>query len=578
MRKEIDQFMWGYQSHFRLLVEHTTARILDKIGIASEDVTVILVGIAAKDDARHPICVEPETGSLKADHLEQVVERAKAIYRLDPASEIFHSHPSVREARHRGLTLSSRAKAITEAIETSGQFNDFTFFTSHSAPINDYEVHTCLGLPTLTIEHLPAFKDDTVHDYYYAARSLTHEVIRECLSRADKQLYLPSQGTDLRGLGREEDIIAVATQNFMHGIAMHTTGDFFSNLFSNLNAASSLTYERAGAKGRLTVTRHENLAQWLTVTFKEPVSLGASRTLRKLLQLSDGKMSVLADQNSAYGLGPSKKGPDIIEISITGHAKWEASVNDEKFVSVSYGEATLPKQPIEFQTLEDVAERTVGSINTSGIWKIIQAAQASGHGATIVVSKNAAAEATRLRGEGMPIEPNYLEPEEVVQLASVDGAVIIDTNGQCHAFGVILDGTANEGGDRARGARFNSSVRYQSGETVASMIVVISDDGTVDLLPNLKPRVHRSEIEAAVDEFCRYCDAETVEGETWARLYRNVERIQFYLSEEQCLRINEKHDQEMDRRLASGGSKTFRAIRPNPRMNESHFWEPRHPE
>ena len=573
MAQIIDQFMWGFQSHFRWHVEYETKLVLDELGIPSTDVRTVLVGIATEENARHEICVEPETSLLLAEHLAQVTDRAKELYQLNPESKWVSVDPRSHESRHRHLFLSARANAITEAIEKAGVFDNHTFFVSGSSPINGYEVHTCIGIPKEVIGDLPAFKEPTV-DRYHAGTSLSHEAIEECLHRADKALYLPEPGGSFeRVLGRTEDIITSATEAFMRETLWRTTREP-SDLFIALNAVASLTYERAGAKGNLTVTSRESLEKWLTVRFKDPVSLRESRTMRKLLQLSDSTMSVMADSTSAYGLGASKTAPDVMEVSITGHAKWEASVNGDKFVTVAYGKATIPNQPIEFEELADVAERTIGNANTKGIWEIVQAAQESGQGAMIVVSKEPEAETARLHGEGMPIEPDYLKPKEVVRLASVDGAVIIGPDGRCHAFGVILDGVANEGGDRARGARFNSAVRYQNMGTARSMIIVISDDGTIDLLPRLMPRIHKGEVAAAVDAFCDHCDSTPVDGVEFARLYERVKRLAFYLNEEQCHRVNEKHEQEMERRLESGGiAIRDREIRPDPRMNGSYFWD-----
>ena len=573
MSKTIDQFMWGFQHFFRFHVEYETKRVLDEIGMSVEDALVVLVGITTEETAKHAICVEPETGPLLAEHLTQVTSRAEELYHLDPDSKMMYHPPGSGAAQQRALFLNARANAITEAIEKSGVFNHLTFFVSQSSPINGYGVHTSIGIPTDVIGNLPAFKESTV-ERFHAGKSLQHEVIRECLYRADKALYLPDPGTALRMLGRAEDIITSATERFIEGTLWRTTGEP-SDLFSTLNAVASLTYERAGAKGNLTVTSHENLKNWLTVKFKNPVRLRELRTMRKVLQLSDSNMSVLADQTYAYGLGTSKTAPDIVEVSITGHARWEASVNGDKFVRVTYGKATIPNQPIEFEELKDIAERTIGNANTKRIWEIVQAAQESGQGATIVVSKNPEAETIRLSAEGMPIQHDYLEPEEIVRLCSVDGAVMIGPDGRCYAFGVILDGVADESGDRARGARFNSAVRYQNMETPSSMIIVISDDGTVDLLPRLMPRVHREEVAAAVDTFCECCDAKPIDSEEFARLYERVRRLAFYLDSEQCRRVNEKHEQEMDRRLESGGTKiTGRNLQPDPRMNESYFWDP----
>ena len=265
----------------------------------------------------------------------------------------------------------------------------------------------------------------------------------------------------------------------------------------------------------------------------------------------------------------------MLEISIPGHAEWDASVNGDKFVTVRYGKATIPNQPLELERLIDIAERTIGDANTRRIWEIVEAAQASGKGSTIVMSRDPQAETARLSGEGMPIEPDYLDPQEVIRLGSVDGAVIIGPDGRCHAFGVILDGAADEKGDRARGSRFNSAVRYQNAGKVKSMIVVISDDGTIDLLPQLMPRVYRGEVARSVDAFCEYCESPSIDGGEFEKLYEKVKSLEFYLNDEQCSRVNQNHEQEMERRLESGGTRFIRRnLEPNPRMDDSYFRDP----
>ena len=573
--KEIDQFMWEFQNNFRWLVEYNTKLVLDEVGIPSSDVKVVLIGIATEDHPRHAICVEPETGPLQARHLNQVPTRAQEMYESDPESQVRISHPRAHVSVHRQLFLSARGRAVAEAIEKARIYENLTFFVSQSSPIHGYEVHTCICIPADVIGNLPAFKDDTVNRIP-VGKSVQHEVFRECLRRADKALYLPNPGdlTETRILGRPEEIITSAAERFIEG-TLWRTANTASDLFSALNEVSSLTYERSGAKGNLTVTSYETLEKWLTVRFSQPVPLRESRTLRKVLQLSDGTTSVLADPTRAYGLGIGKTAPDVLEISIPGHAEWDASVNGDKFVTVRYGKATIPNQPLELERLIDIAERTIGDANTRRIWEIVEAAQASGKGSTIVMSRDPQAETARLSGEGMPIEPDYLDPQEVIRLGSVDGAVIIGPDGRCHAFGVILDGAADEKGDRARGSRFNSAVRYQNAGKVKSMIVVISDDGTIDLLPQLMPRVYRGEVARSVDAFCEYCESPSIDGGEFEKLYEKVKSLEFYLNDEQCSRVNQNHEQEMERRLESGGTRFIRRnLEPNPRMDDSYFRDP----
>ena len=573
--KEIDQFMWEFQNNFRLLVEYNTQLVLDEVRIPSSDVKVVLIGIATEDHPRNAICVEPKTGPLQARHLNQVPTRAQEMYESDPESQVRISHPRAHVSVHRQLFLSARGRAIEEAIEKAKVFENLIFFVSQSSPIDGYEVHTCIGIPAEVIGNLAAFKDDTVNRIP-VGKSVQHEVFRECLRRADNALYLPNPGnpTGTRILGRPEEIITSAAESFIEG-TLWRTANTASDLFSALNQVSSLTYERSGAKGNLTVTSYETLEKWLTVRFSKPVPLRESRTLRKVLQLSDGTTSVLADPTRAYGLGIGKTAPDVLEISMPGHAEWDASVNGDKFVTVRYGKATIPSRPLQLERLIDVAERTVGDTNTRRIWEIVEAAQANGKGCTIVVSKDPEAETARLRGEGMPIVPDYLEPQEVIRLASVDGAIILGPDGRCHAFAVILDGAADEKGDRARGSRFNSAVRYQNAEKAKSMIVVISDDGTIDLLPQLMPRVYRGEVARSVDAFCENCHSPPIDGEEFTKLYEKVKSLEFYLNDEQCNRVNQNHEQEMERRLESGGTRFIRRnLEPNPRMDDSYFWDP----
>src|SRR5438093_663242 len=57
----------------------------------------------------------------------------------------------------------------------------------------------------------------------------------------------------------------------------------------------------------------------------------------------------------------------------------------------------------------------------------------------------------------------------------------IDHDGKCHGIGVILDGLAGDGENPARGARYNSAVRYLR-RNPDSLIVVVSEDRTVDTI------------------------------------------------------------------------------------------------
>lgn len=76
--------------------------------------------------------------------------------------------------------------------------------------------------------------------------------------------------------------------------------------------------------------------------------------------------------------------------------------------------------------------------------------------------------------------------ELLTELSAIDGAVLVDWNGNFWACGVILDGTAAKG-DISRGSRYNSAHSYlvsaQARYVEHSLLgVVVSEDGMVDFL------------------------------------------------------------------------------------------------
>ena len=579
MKDVIDQFMWAFQPHFRLSVEYEIQEVLSQIGLQTNGkVKVLLIGLATEDNLPHQICIEPEDCPLATDDLRSIGTRTEEIIKADPESGVFHSHPRVYGYRKRELFLRSRARAIAEAIQASGKFEGLTFFASNSAPLAGYDVHTCVGLPYDALKSVPSFNNPNRDDYHgrHVAESLVQEIVRTCLGRADRALYLPNPGEGLQELGDRIDIVRSSAERFVRGIAFVLTPEL-SDLFRLINEFSSLTYERSGARGHFVVTSPDNLANKLKVTFQSPVGLHETRSVRKILELTDETKALLTDGRSVYGLGECNSAPDVARIAIEGHARWSLCIDGTTLMRVTNEHATLPKKILDKDFFSDIAERTVGAVQVDRIWEILQCALESQHGTTIVVSENPVAEVKRLAREALPIKPEYLDHNDVARLGRVDGAIVLGPDGRCYAFGVILDGLATFSGDRARGARYNSSVRYQQTQqtlNVGTMVIVLSDDGTVDLIPNLMPRVWREEVEEAVQAFCEYSGVEGNDGEEWGRRNRRVEGHRFYLNEEQCARVNEAYELEMDSRLESGGFKMMKGpLQPDPKMNDSYFWD-----
>ena len=572
MQNRDDELMWSFQRRFRGGVERELASALSAIGLPVE-VRTILVGFGTGEGTPPRISVEPRDGPLQPRHLVEVEAQAAELLDAEIRSPD-GGDPRLGDLWQAANRRLLRAVALVEAVEASQLYPGLSFFASASAPNQGYEVHTCVGLPTSALESLPAF-DGAVVDRVYVGRSLPHEVIAECLRRADQVMFYPAPGAGLYALGAPaDDIVRAAAVRVVDGTVFRTTRTP-ADLFRAVNEFVSLGYERAEAAGRLLIARHDVIARAVQVRFERPIPLRQARIMRKLLELSDDSTCVLTDGRSAYGLGRSDRARDALEIAVRSHATWELIVDGSAYVKVSYGRATLPRPLIDFAKFADTAARTVGRIDTDRIWRIIQAAQVSGHGTTLVVSGDAARETERLGAHAIPIEPETLDPADVVRLGRVDGAIILGPDGRCHALGVILDGTASGHGDAARGSRFNSAVRYQTTMAPRSLLVVISDDGTMDLIPQLRPRIRREHVEAAVAAFCATSEREPIDREAFVHTHQRVKALAFYLDEAQCRRVNECYETERCRRSESAGDRFSEApLQPHPDMDTSYFVEP----
>jgi DNA integrity scanning protein DisA with diadenylate cyclase activity len=157
---------------------------------------------------------------------------------------------------------------------------------------------------------------------------------------------------------------------------------------------------------------------------------------------------------------------------------------------VNYGQPVLPKMRIDKSKFETNLRRIFEQIRPkeiSYLWDLMIEASEQKHGTMVVVSTGAEGEAKRLQKQATGIEPIKLTPQIVKSVTSIDGAVLIDTTSTCYAIGVILDGLASKHGTPSRGARYNSAIRYVETSQYPCIAIVISEDGTIDLIPDLMP-------------------------------------------------------------------------------------------
>jgi hypothetical protein len=129
-----------------------------------------------------------------------------------------------------------------------------------------------------------------------------------------------------------------------------------------------------------------------------------------------------------------------------------------------------------------------------------------------------------------------MTPDLLRRVSGIDGTIILDPHGICHAVGVILDGVATVDCTPSRGSRFNSGLRYISPEGTRRLAIVVSDDHTVDLIPLLPPQIARTDMETNVSALEKATLDNYHKPRNW------LENHRFYLNSKQCEIVNSALD------------------------------------
>ncbi|MES2790559.1 MAG: DNA integrity scanning protein DisA nucleotide-binding domain protein [Planctomycetota bacterium] len=570
MSKNIDHFMWGYQRHFRIIQDVHAQTLFGDIDDRIEP-EVFIVGIRLEgSDGPFPACVEPENDfwikSEAFDGVWSIVENLVANY---SESKLFHTHPVAQEMENERLIKKAVCEAILQIIaQSDDRPRGLEFFISWPVVVGHYWVTLVLGLQSDVVRSFPylSIGEVALHELrsIKIATSFIQSLIDIFLEDVSDQLLKPDPG---RGAGlakSPDDIRRAAGIRMMSAIAWKT--DSWSNqngshdlLFERCNRIAALPYERGAPKGRALITRRDNPSIQSHIAFECPVQLTNARAARKVLELASGSLSIHMNSAEMWGLVEhsdyQSESEDLFEVVITGHHKWELRHNGKSMMHVRDSIPSLPKPTFDCKKLSIDLRRIFTDISqdsTSRLIELVVAAERQEHGTMLLISQDATNEAKRLENQATLIAPCHLTPNILEQLTSIDGAVLIDPDAVCHAIGVILDGMATSSGDSSRGARFNSAIRYTETRGCRCLAIVISEDGGVDFVPNLKPPIQRTEIDSRVAELEKISDMRVGRVRRYLKIINWLRDRRFYLNEEHCGKLNtfvadiERQDQMID--------------------------------
>ena len=574
-------FMWGYQPHFRISAQNAAERIFKQLDKKFEP-NVFLIGILNKAvEGYHPICVEPEDCGYNPEIFSDINQIAENLEKLDEDRNIFHTDSNVHQSYLRLIKLRALKNAVEKILNTEYMLSKKTSFCSMPVEVENYLVFTVLQLSEDVINSHYSLYKTKFENRFSITRSLIDSVISEYLSACSKALNRPSPGANLNIIERDaQEIIRSAGKNFMYTVSsVGKNFDGLHGLYEACVSISALKYEGVEGVGSLIIARKNHPNIKLITFFKKPISITNPRAVRKLLELCDLENSLISDSAFIYGIGRMEgyynmKEEDVFHVHFTNHYCWRLDYLNNPLMDVNYGQPSLPQIQLDRSKFFNDLKRIFKGIETEkidDIWRLFCEAISHKQGTIIIITEGAEEESHRLMNQCIRIEPKTITPAEVKTFTKIDGALLINTDCTCYAIGVILDGLATFKCDPSRGSRFNSVIRYIESCAFPSIALIISEDGYVNLIPDLFPQIKKSDITKTINVLHDINKKSVIEVKEFNKTMDWLDNHRFYLLPEMCDEIN-KLENEITQKIDPTMSRiVWRKFDPNSEMNASYF-------
>ena len=559
--------LWDGQARFRRSLEQVADDVLDAAGV-DLDPRAFIVALPVESDG--DVLVEPQRGHFDRAVLKQAstlaTRRFNKLVRDNGFDEDSDAHLAALEAR-------TRRRAVADKLDAAARASGRIHFVGLGVRIGDHIAFPVLALQADPWQELPQLPDDA-EDAFLTARSFQEAVVTTVLDVASRELDRQVPGSIVRA--DTENVLRAAADSFVSAVVARTGQDYAFGAMQAFDAVAATRYEGRAGKGTLALVPADDESATRIITLEHPVPIGRTRGLRKILELSGPGLHLLCDGREVYGLGTvdAEAREHTYEVRISGDGSWELWDNEDPFLRVDNGIPAMPRDLLDEDEFSVTVERVfpnVSARNARILWRVAVACSQQAHGTMLVVHPEAGEEAARLLPQGYAITPTRLSNRALEAATSIDGAVLVSPDGRCHAVGVILDGLATGTGDPARGARFGSAIRYLAGAGKGAMVIIVSEDGRIDLLPKSKRRVRRATVQRAVDRLVA-ASAEGEDPEAFTRADRAVEKIEFYLNQDQCDAVNEAREVVESREWGEARvRRQYIPIAPDPAMDDSYF-------
>lgn len=209
---------------------------------------------------------------------------------------------------------------------------------------------------------------------------------------------------------------------------------------------------------------------------------------RKLLQAAENSDRMLvSDGRHIVGIASCDQMPRFFLAADFKGNHGFLSVKNESVCSFSDGNFLSTTRRAKLVQLEEaLLESDLDPADGAHLFKtittLVHYAEESKIGCTLVIDLNRQSLTISGQRLAQPIDLRLPYPLDLAKsLSKVDGALHIGRDLHLHGFACLLDGRAVPGEDRARGARFNSALRFTA-ERQNIIVVVVSADRPVSII------------------------------------------------------------------------------------------------
>ena len=255
---------------------------------------------------------------------------------------------------------------------------------------------------------------------------------------------------------------------------------------------SKIREEGAWARGTLFFADPQRLEDIPFITkiqkHKRPVITNIKHIRKLLVAVEHSQRKLVSDGCTIVGVTDC----EIPDYAVTADFRGDhgfLKLGNEKIASFFDGSFHSTTREAKMVELEEILmdsnlETEEATLLFQLVSKLVNIAANKRHGCTLVIDLNE----TPVHLPGHELDPplNLLEPKNqsfTSSLLKIDGAVHITSDLHILGFGCLLDGKTIDWEDMARGARYNSALRF-SAEHSHVIIVVVSSDRPVSIIYN----------------------------------------------------------------------------------------------